>query len=116
MRVSALEGRACGGKDEVMPDPEPATATLVGRYALVPSPCTTEPCLPGMVYAIESAGQFYLLAALGRWSERPFEWNGWTPALGDLVRVSGQIKTSRSIRGEPFLVIEVESMTPCGRG
>ncbi len=86
--------------------------TITGRYVFVPNPCTTEPCLPGMAYAVESGGQGYLLTVADRWSDKPRTWGGWTPLLGDTITVVGRVTHRTDLRGAPFLTIEVESLTP----
>ena len=72
--------------------------TITGRYALVPNPYTTEPCLPGMAYAIESGGQCFFLTLGGRWSDQGHAWKGWMPALGDAVSATGGIRQQIDIR------------------
>lgn len=89
-----------------------APATLTGRYAFMPNPCTTEPCLPGMAYALESDGQCFFLMLDGRWLDQAHAWKGWIPVLGDAVSVTGNVRQQIDIRGNPFFIIEVESMVP----
>lgn len=86
--------------------------TITGRYAFVPNPCVTEPCLPGMAYAIESGSQCFFLTLGGRWSDQAHGWKGWMPAVGDAVYVTGKIRQKIDIRGNPFFTIEVESLLP----
>jgi hypothetical protein len=45
-------------KEDTMTDDE-ATMTITGKYVFLPNPCATEPCLPGMAYAVESSEQFF---------------------------------------------------------
>jgi len=85
---------------------------IAGRYAFVPNPCTTIPCLPGMAYAIESGGQCYFLTLGGRWSSQAHAWKGWKPSVGDAVTVSGDVRQQTDVNGNPFLVIEVKSLDP----
>ena len=95
-----------------MTDEEPITIT--GKYAFLPNPCTTKPCLPGMAYVLESSGQYFFLTMGGRWLDKPVERWGWTPELGDIVTLSGRVTQRRDVHGEPFLTIEVESLIPGG--
>jgi hypothetical protein len=89
-----------------------ATMTITGKYVFLPNPCATEPCLPGMAYAVESSEQFFFLTMAGRWSDKPIERVGWAPELGDTVTVVGCVTQRRDIRGEPFHTIEVEALIP----
>lgn len=86
--------------------------TITGRYAFVPNPCTTEPCLPGMAYAMESGGKCFFLTVGGRWSDQARAWQGWIPAVGDAISVTGTVRQQLDIRGNPFFTLEVESLTP----
>jgi len=86
--------------------------TLKGRYTLSPNPCTTEPCLPGVAYAVEAGGKLYFLTSGGRWSSQPRSLGAWTPAPGDSVAVAGRTASHTDIRGAEFLTIEVEALTP----
>ena len=96
-----------------MGDSEAKTA-ITGRYTLVPNPCTTEPCLPGMAYAVEAAGQCYFLTIAGRWSDQARSWKDWTPVPGDTVTVIGQVTRRSDIYGNPFLTVEADSLIPEG--
>ncbi len=89
-----------------------ATTTLTGRYAFVPNPCTTQPCLPGMAFAVECAGQCFLLTQSGRWSDHPWISQGWSPAVGNSVSVTGRVTQHTDIRGDSFFTIEVEALRP----
>jgi hypothetical protein len=89
-----------------------ATTTLTGRYDFVPNPCTTQPCLPGMAYAVESGGRHFFLTQSGRWSDQAKTWQGWTPAVGDSVSVTGRVAERPDIRGDPFFTIEVQGLRP----
>lgn len=91
-------------------DGEPQTIT--GTYVFVPNPCTTEPCLPGMAYAVRSATQCVFLTAGGRWLDTALEWQGWTPQVGAAVTVAGKVTQRTDVRGQPFLTMEVETLTP----
>ena len=88
--------------------------TITGKYVLLPNPCMTEPCLPGMAYALQASGREYFLTAAGRWSDRTVAWNGWTPDVGDTVTATGRVARRTDVRGNAFLTIEVESLAPGG--
>jgi hypothetical protein len=65
-----------------------------------------------MAVAIESGGQLYFLARHGHWMEQGYTLQGWTPALGDALSVTGDIQQRHDIRGDPFFLIEVKTLAP----
>lgn len=89
-----------------------APTTITGKYVIQPNPCTTEPCLPGMVYAVERSGQITFLTNAGRWIDRPADNWSWKPQLGDSVTVVGRVGRLVDIHGEACATIEVESIQP----
>lgn len=93
-----------------MASDEQAT-TLTGRYVLMPNPCTTEPCLPGMAPALESAGRHFFMTAGGRLLDKPAERWAWQPQYGDTIAVTGRTGQQVDIHGKAFATIEVESLT-----
>ncbi len=86
--------------------------TISGRLAFVTNPITTDPPLPGMAFAVESAGKCYFLTVKGYWSPVARSWAGWTPSPGDAVTVVGHVTPRTDVRGDSFLTIEVESLKP----
>lgn len=95
-----------------MPEPDTETA-IEGRYVCVPNPCTTRPCLPGMACAVECEGQNYVLTVAGRWFAQSRSWSGWTPSLGDRVKVIGRMSHHVDVHGDQFVTIEPRSIAPC---
>ncbi len=86
---------------------------ITGRYAYVPNPCTTKPCLPGMAYAINAKGTDYFLTVNGRSFSENRPWNRNPPPLrGDEVDVTGKVSKQKDIRGDEFRTIEVASLVP----
>jgi hypothetical protein len=86
-----------------------APVTITGKYVFLPNPCITEPCLPGMAYALESSGRCFFLTRMGRWSDKPLEQEEWTPGLSETVTVVGRVTQRKDIHGAPFFTIEVEA-------
>ena len=87
--------------------------TITGEYSIVPNPCTTDPCLPGVVYAVLMDNTYHLTIE-GHWlwgGENP-SWDGYTPGLGDLVTVTGYVSEEMDIFGNSFYNIEVVSLVP----
>jgi hypothetical protein len=91
--------------------PKELSPTLLrGRYVLRPSPCTTEPCLPGVAYALETADGCYYLTVGGRWSGDRRSWDAYVPAEGEEVAVSGRVGERRDVRGDVFRCVEVDAL------
>lgn len=90
-------------------------STITGGYLPVPNPCTTSPCLPGIVYAVLADGTCYHLTVDGAWlwssGESP-SWDGYTPEEGDRVTVSGYVSSHEDVSGAAFYEIEVVSLSP----
>lgn len=86
--------------------------SIAGRYAFVPNPCTTRPCLPGMAWAVQAQDAPYFLTVQGRWFAQERSWNGYTPAAGDAVTVTGSVEQRLDVDGRPYLCIEVGAVVP----
>ena len=89
------------------------TATITGEYVLAPNPCTTFPCLPGMVYTVLSDGKHYYITVNQSflWAEgEKISWNGYTPKAGDRVKVVGEIEEKQDINGKHFYQIVVKKL------
>lgn len=88
-------------------------ATLTGEYVLAPNPCTTFPCLPGVVYSVLSDGKYYYITVNQSllWAEgEQISWKGYRPKAGDRVKVVGEIEEKRDINGKHFYQIEVKKL------
>lgn len=83
---------------------------FTGRLAYLGNPCTTEPCLPGMAFAVMVESTPYYLTSEGAWLDDTRAWDGYTPAPGDKVTVIGRVIERRDVRGDPFLELEVASL------
>ena len=89
------------------------TANITGEYVLAPNPCTTFPCLPGMVYSVLSDGKYYYITVNQSllWAEgEKISWNGYTPKVRDRVTVVGEMVEKRDIKGKNFFQIEVTKL------
>ncbi len=92
----------------VSPTPETARpSSITGKYEYLPNPCTTEPCLPGMVYAVVADDTSYFLTVDGRFFVENRPWDGYTPAPGDQVIVTGWPASEKDVSGKPFQTFEV---------
>lgn len=86
--------------------------TITGTYLPVGNPCTTDPCLPCIVYAVLADGTYYHLTVGGSWFCESRSWDGYTPEIGDLVTVTGYVSQGVDIFGHPFYNLEVVSLKP----
>jgi uncharacterized protein YdeI (BOF family) len=89
------------------------TATVTGECVLAPNPCTTFPCLPGMVYAVLSDGKYYYMTVDQSllWAEgEQMSWKGCTLKVGDRVNVVGEMDEKLDINGKHFYQIEVKKL------
>ena len=86
----------------------------VGEYLMVGNPCTTDPCLPCMVWAVWAGGVYYHLTMHGAWlgGGEPYSWDGYTPAHGDRVAVFGEVSEGEDIFGKTFYNLEVDWLKP----
>ena len=90
---------------------ENLSAEIKGKYSCVANPCDTDPCLPGVVWAVIDENEtYYHLTLDGEWlwgCEENF-WNGYTPKEGDTVIVVGEVSEHMDTRSRPYYNIEVE--------
>jgi hypothetical protein len=94
-------------------------AVITGKYILVPNPCTTLPCLPGMVYAVLANNEYYYVTINQSllWMEyEQRSWDGYTPKDGDHVTIVGKIQKKQDIKGETFYQIEIEQLKKSRKG
>ena len=89
---------------------------ITGEYLLVGNPCTTDPCLPCVVYAVRAGGTTYHLTVDGHWlcssGDDPPSWDGYAPQIGDRVTVGGQVSEGVDRLGHTYYDIEVAFLKP----
>ena len=85
---------------------------LAGRYSYIGNPCTTDPCLPGMAYAVLVKDKYYFLTVEDRWFSENRSWEGYMPGPGDPVIITGYLRKKIDVFGKPFNTIEVVSLQP----
>ena len=89
---------------------EETLMTITGEYLPVGNPCTTTPCLPGIVYAVLADSRYYItVESHWIWENRP--WDGYRPTEGDRVKVTGYVSKRLDVDGNSFYEIEVVSLT-----
>jgi hypothetical protein len=83
---------------------------ITGVFTLVPNPCTTRPCLPGMAWAVVVGDTPYFLAKDGKLCRQNDAWDGSAPAPGALVTATGTVKEEYDINHCLFRTLEPTSL------
>ncbi len=90
----------------------------VPTFEWVANPCTTDPCLPGMVAAIVADppnNTAYVIVDGGGWVWSDGSWDGFdgfVPLDGQSVMASGRVSYHTDINGQVYLEIELTNLTP----
>jgi hypothetical protein len=90
--------------------------TLTGVLTLVPNPCTTRPCLPGMALAIVVGPTPYFLTRNGTLCRDVHAWGRHAPTPGTEVTVSGEVETRTDVNDCVFRTIELVSLSATSHG
>jgi hypothetical protein len=86
--------------------------TIKGLYSYASNPCTTKPCLPGMVYAVLADGTYYYITVQDNFLFENLSYNGYKPELGAPVEVTGYLSSHKDINSITFFKIELISLKP----
>ena len=84
--------------------------TITGTLTLVPNPCTTRPCLPGMAFAVVVGHTPYFLAKNGKLCMNDYAWGPSAPRPGAQVTATGAVEEKHDINDCLFRTIEVASL------
>jgi hypothetical protein len=84
--------------------------TITGRYSYTGNPCITDPCLPGMAYAVLANEKYYYITVNGRWFSENRSWDEYTPQPDDIVTITGYLQEKKDAFGESFHTIEAVSL------
>jgi hypothetical protein len=90
-------------------EPAGRVASVRGTVQVLPNPCTTRPCLPGMALALEATtGTWYLVR------NRAFVDDlgvlGGSKEVGQQVTVTGRTAQRHDVDGEVFRTIELDQI------
>ena len=89
------------------------TVTISGKITSVPNPCQIEPCIPGLVYAIETDSIYYIITWKGYWIwSEPIVIETYIFEMGDPITVEGVVSVGQDIWGEDYYEIAVASVIP----
>lgn len=92
-----------------------ASTTIKGEYLCVPNPCFSDPCLPGLIWAVKYDDTLYHLVheTYGwLWDCNKVSWDGYRPKEGATVVVVGEVSEEQDIRGKAYYNINVERLLP----
>ena len=84
--------------------------TISGEFCYTENPCTTRPCLPGMVYAVRVQSTYYYLSVQGHFVSENLSWKGYTPQIGDMVTAAGYLSCYEDLLGKSYLKIELTAL------
>jgi hypothetical protein len=88
-----------------------APKTITGTLTLLPNPCTTKPCLPGMAFAVIADDSVrYFLTRDGGFYMLNSGASKNIPAPGDKVVASGDVQEKQDIAGNIFTTIEITAL------
>jgi len=99
--------------DVIYPKMLPGPVEINGTLIRIDNPCNTEPCLPGIVWAVECDQMTYYLTNINNgllWAERDIDIYG-TFSEGDKVMVFGWTSTEQDIYGNDYNTIGADSIT-----
>ena len=103
----------CG--DDGLCWPDPVTYLNVGEFAYVGNPCTTDPCLPGVVAAVRELGETYVISVDGHWVDDTYDWETNFPEVNPLpsqtVMASGKVTYHTDDGGGVYMEIELTTLT-----
>ncbi len=79
---------------------------ITGKLELLPNPCTTKPCLPGLAFAVVADGVPYFLSSNGGFVMH----NADLPPAGETVVAVGVVLEAMDVNGNPFKTIKLKSV------
>ena len=94
----------------------PAEPTELNRseFDYVDNPCTTDPCLPGVVAAIVEDGHAYVIVVDGHWVDTTYDWEAewnFNGLPGQTTMAAGVVSYHTDIDGTFYYEIELTSLT-----
>jgi hypothetical protein len=80
-----------------------------GKLELLPNPCTTKPCLPGLALAVVTTeGASHFLTRDGKFYMHSNAVD--TPSPGEMVVAVGFVQERQDVYGKSFKTIDVQSL------
>jgi len=85
--------------------------TYSGKIIYTPNPCQTDPCLPGVVFGLETTSNIYVLTINSNWiwSNNKLIIKDIEYFIDDEVEITGTITTKQDINSNEYIELEIES-------
>jgi hypothetical protein len=108
------------GPDEICGDdmlcwPDGPTRVTDVVFTWSGNPCTTDPCLPGVVGVLGNDTVNYVLVVDGHWIRGSDDWSSWpglVPADGQPVIAEGRVTYHTDFHGRIYVELELASLQP----
>ena len=84
--------------------------TIIGKVVSINNPCTTDPCLPGGVIALQTDSISYILTINHKWNIDSFNVDGRYINIDDSVQVIGIIYEKVDLKDKIYYEIEIEDV------
>ena len=87
-------------------------STYSGKIIYAPNPCLTDPCLPGIVFGLETTSNIYVLTINSNWiwSNNKLIVEDIEYFLDDEVEITGTITTKQDINSNEYIELEIETI------
>lgn len=90
-------------------------ARIQGEFVYVPTPCTTDPCLPGLVAAIaeHDTSMTYILVVGSGWATSDYDWQSqweFEATAGVAVIASGRLRYRTELDGRRYTELELHTI------
>jgi len=85
--------------------------TIIGKVVSINNPCTTEPCLPGAVTALQTDSLAYILTTNHNWNIDSINVDGRYIKMDDSIRVIGIIYKNVDLKDRLYYEIEIEEVS-----
>ncbi len=105
--VFAFAAISCTDDDTKPNEEMPDKKTITGKLTEIPNPCTTDPCLPGVVTAIETDSLNYIITVNHLWYDREVVINNDTLRVNDSVEAYGSITKKQDLQSQTYYEIEI---------
>ncbi|MDR1335406.1 MAG: T9SS type A sorting domain-containing protein [Tannerella sp.] len=100
----------CKG-EKIKKQAEEYRGKLVGK----PNPCTTIPCLPGIVWALETVENSYILSADNHWYRDNLVFDNTEYSREDSVVISGTAYHKYDINNKAYIELKIEKIALAGQ-
>jgi hypothetical protein len=87
-----------------------------GKLVYLPSPCHTEPCLPGVVIALETEAENYIISIDSRWFTDEIVFDEERYGIEEMVEITGIVSLKQDINSIEYYEIQVTSIYTVATG